>query len=86
MYVRIKTWKRMTKEFELNPIGDIHCSGLQFTRAIEAKLPKNRIIKLCGEKCFLNWWINSESFYRISPGMIEHGIISYTIYGDSYEN
>lgn len=45
MKVRIKTWDKMEKEFELDE-DDITVDGVFFTKPMESNMPDNRIINI----------------------------------------
>ena len=85
MLIKIKTWKQMEKEYELNESGNINCI-CHFTEEMEKLMPKDRIVEI--NKDF-RWEERKRHIFQhnyiISKDMIDYMLndkhTGFTIYG-----
>jgi len=67
MYVKIKTWEQMEKEFGLDENGSIDCPYI-FTKEMENLIPEDRVIEIYDEM----WHTyDPKDCFSISDDMIE---------------
>ena len=63
---KIKTWKKMEREFGLDENGDINTDNFAFLSEMEEQIPNDRIIKIEDSK-----WKDSYGTWNITPDIIE---------------
>jgi len=85
MYVKIKTWKRMEREFGLDKDGEITCKGI-FLKKMEKVMPEDRMIDIHKYgKPYDFGWQSASGCWEISRDMIDYEVFKiYTIYGERY--
>ena len=67
MYVKIKSWNKMKKEYGLTIQGDIDCK-IVFTQEMEDSLPNYRVIEVSEKENGRYIW---DHLYSITNDMIE---------------
>jgi hypothetical protein len=81
MYVKIKTWDEMEKEYGLNKYGGIN-TKYNFTKKIEKILPEDRIIKISqkvldAEDVLYYWKLEDDIFFMSKDMIINDKYIDY---------
>jgi hypothetical protein len=69
IFVRIKTWEEMEKEFPMNHEGALRPGGYVFTKKMEQLLPEDRVIEVTVEGSATFYWYKKR-MWGISEGMV----------------